>query len=377
MPLNKETAINNACTNNMEKAIINRRFQFRNKSHVKLNQKQILTRNRIRGKIENGTYRLVESPCLCGQGGGVVIAETDRYGLHLNTAICRECGLLRTNPRLDKYSLEEFYKCEYRDLYMESERVGKGYFEWMVVRGRMIKGLIKGYCAEIDFSGMDVFEIGCSAGGLLVPFLEEGATVRGCDYDQRFIDYGNKLRPGLNLFHGGLDNLKSENKKYDLVIINHVLEHLPDPNHAIEIINNSLKPNGILYVSVPGLKNPEYYFSPIKSFMGSLHIAHLYHFSELSLVQLMKGFKVIYTDDTICAIFQLNGNESGLRASLSSEYLGNIEFINQYEKSYKWKMKRLGLILKNIPNLIKMVMPSPFIKVIKVVRKRMKLSKLL
>lgn len=374
MPLNK-TAINNACTNNIEKAIISRRFQFRNKSHIRLNQKQILTCNKVQGKIENGTYRLVESPCLCGQGSGVVIAETDRYGLHLNTAICRKCGLLRTNPRLDKYSLDEFYKHEYRDLYMESEDVEEGYFKGMILRGREIKDLIKEHYTEIGFRGMEVLEIGCSAGGLLVPFLDEGATVQGYDYDQRYLNYGNKLMPALNLLFGGLEKLKSENKKYDLVIINHVLEHLPDPNHAIEIINNSLKPNGILYVSVPGLKNPEFYFSPIKSFVGSLHIAHLYHFTELSLVQLMKGFKVIYIDDAIRAIFQLNGNESTLSTNLSSEYSVNLEFINQYEKSFKWKRKRLGIILKNIPYLINMVLPFPLIKFIRVVRKRMKLSK--
>ena len=80
-------------------------------------------------KIDGGIYRLEETNCLCGSKGEVIISETDRYGLSLNTVICKKCGLLRTNPRLDKNSLTEFYIKEYRDLYMESKEVEEGYFK--------------------------------------------------------------------------------------------------------------------------------------------------------------------------------------------------------------------------------------------------------
>ena len=88
----------------------------------------------------------------------------------------------------------------------------------------------------------------------MVPFLEAGATVKGYDYDRRYLDYGNSRNPALNLCFGGLEDLKAEDKKYDLIIINHVLEHLSSPEATLEQVKGNLKPDGILYIGLPGLK---------------------------------------------------------------------------------------------------------------------------
>lgn len=344
------------------------KFKYTKKVHLKLTKEQILIRNRIQEKIDKAIYKLKYVPCLCGEKDNVVISETDRYGLKLNTVICKKCGLLRTNPRLDKDSLSEFYKKEYRDLYMESKNVEEEYFKNMVQRGREILGLIKKYCKETEFSDTRVIEIGCSAGGILVPFLETGAIVKGYDYDQRYLDYGNKHNPDMNLCFGGLESLESEGKKYDLIIINHVLEHLSDPKEAINLIKKSLKESGLLYIGVPGLKNPEYYYSPTKSFLGSLHIGHLFHFSRLSLIRLLKDFELLYIDDEIRAVCRLKNGLSNSDENLISEYNANLEFIEKYEKSFGWKFKRMKNILKN-PHLIKLILPPSVIKLIQVIRK--------
>lgn len=345
-------------------------FKYTKKAHVKLNKIQKATRDKVQHKIDNGTYKLEDVPCLCGTRDDVIIAETDRHGLHLNTVICKNCGLLRTNPRLDKNSLSEFYKKEYRDLYMESKEVEEGYFKNMIVRGREILDLFKVHCKGIDFKGMGVLEIGCSAGGILVPFLEAGATVKGYDYDWRYLDYGNNYNPALNLCFGGLENLENEGEKYNLIIANHVLEHLPDPQYAVNLIKGSLITNGILCIGVPGLKNPAYYFSPTKSFRGSLHIGHLFHFTRQSLMMVTRGFSVIYINDEIRAIFRKEKTAS--EDVITSEYSSNLEFIEKYEKSLRYKIKRLKIILKDYPFLLRIFLPQPVFNVLKTVFRKAK-----
>lgn len=313
------------------------------RAHIKLTAKQTRTRDKIQYKIDNGIYKLIETPCLCGKSDDLVISETDRYGLRLNTVICKNCGLLRSNPRLDDNSLGKFYENEYRDLYMGPEYVNMNtYLTNMIDRGREIIDIITKQL-QIKLQGMEVLEIGCSAGGILVPFLEAGASVKGLDYDRRYLDYGNNHNPALNLQSGGIESLKNETKKYDLILINHVLEHLSDPKRAIQLIKNSLKNNGMLYISVPELKNSKYYFSPSKSFLGSLHIAHLYHFTEKALKNLLNEFVVMYIDNEIRSLFRIKRNtEANLKTNMFSEYNDNIAFITNHEKSLSrtaWRLK--------------------------------------
>jgi len=338
-------------------------FKYTKKAHIKLNKIQMATRDKVQQKIDIGDYKLQEFPCLCGEKDDVVISETDRYGLHLKTVICKNCGLLRTNPRLDSKSLDGFYKEEYRDLYMGPEYGEmKDYFLNMVERGKTVCSLIKRCLPQINFKELNVLEIGCSVGGILIPFLEAGATVKGYDYDQRYLDYGNRYNPDLNLCFGGLEDLKPENKKYDLVIINHVLEHLIDPQYAIRLIKSKLESDGVFYISVPGLKNPEYYYSPTKSFLGSLHIGHIYYFTKSSLRYLMNDFDVLYMDDEIRAVSQYKNKKSDFPLNMENEFSANLKFILAYEKSLNWKIKRLGIVLKNYPYLIKLSFAKVFSK---------------
>lgn len=46
-----------------------------------------------------------------------------------------------------------------------------------------------------------------------------------------------------------------DNESFDLVICNHVLEHIPDDNNAIKEIYRVLKKNGIAILNVPIYKN--------------------------------------------------------------------------------------------------------------------------
>lgn len=312
--------------------IISKDFMFLNKAHLPLSDIQVRLRDAIQRKIDSGTYKLESCKCLCGCDNATIIAETDRYGFSLKTAICKDCGILRTNPRLDQNSLKEFYVKEYQDLYFNTATCGiPVHFNAQRTNGLYIKDFIESHHKDFKLNGRTVLEIGCSAGGILEPFLKAGATVRGYDFNDSYLEYGRGVDKNLDLRHGGIDDIRNIHDRFDLIIMNHVLEHMHDPKEAIQAAGKLLKDGGILYLSVPSIKNAQYYNSPTRSYLGSLHIAHLYYFSRNSLVSIMDNFEPIFIDDKVRGIFRYSAGKKAV--PFPDEHDRNIRFILWRENS--------------------------------------------
>ncbi|MBN1526089.1 MAG: methyltransferase domain-containing protein [Candidatus Omnitrophica bacterium] len=315
------------------------RFMFSGRSHVPLNSVQTALRDAIQDKLDKGYYKLEDCHCLCGADDDVIIAGTDRYGFAINTVICRSCGILRIDPRPSRGVLKEFYSREYQDLYWDAEPENiSDHFRAQVTGGVYMKDFIKGHLNISGFRGKTVMEIGCSAGGILLPFLEDGADVRGYDYNKSYLEYGRSINRGLDLRHGGIDEVKNTGERFDFLIMNHVLEHLVDPKEAVQTAFNLLKDGGILYLSVPSIKNANYYKSHDKSYLGSLHIAHLYHFSRNALMSIMDNFEPIFVDEKVRGIFKRSPGKKAEK--FPREYDSNIRFILWRENSVSGLISR-------------------------------------
>ena len=81
---------------------------------------------------------------------------------------------------------------------------------------------------------------------------------------------------------------------FDLVTLYHVLEHLRSPTEAMRWLHAIIKPDGLLYVAVPDMKNRRN-ASPFQRF----HSAHLYGFARelLTMLGLKTGFAIERTVD--------------------------------------------------------------------------------
>jgi len=81
--------------------MLSKRFKYNGKSVLKLNEKQIRIKDQIEKKIEKGIYSFEEVPCcVCGGKNFEILSEKDRYGLYVPVVICKDCGLIQTNPRM-------------------------------------------------------------------------------------------------------------------------------------------------------------------------------------------------------------------------------------------------------------------------------------
>jgi len=123
-----------------------------------------------------------------------------------------------------------------------------------VAEGKMIFDFLP------SWQGLDVLEIGCGEGRLASMIGMCGAAhVDAIDYSQEAITTANR--------RFRLDNVKfqcadahSVKRRYDIVVLAGVLEHLDNPFGELQsIIRRNLKREGLLIASTPSFLNPRGY----------------------------------------------------------------------------------------------------------------------
>lgn len=272
-----------------------RRLTAERKPAIRLRRE---TREAVDRFLASG-FREVPNPCLCGVDRSVLVARRDRFGIPLDTRLCANCGLVRSDPYMDEESLGEFYGEVYRDMYTA------GWLELTPAesfQSQQWAGLqIRNWLASHGLTAPDtVFEIGCGGGGILDVFRDWGSRVVGCDFDDRYLEHGR--RAGLELRQGSARTLSGSGTA-DLVIFSHVLEHLRDPVMALREAVPLLRSAGRVYVEVPGLMSVRRVYRTIDSYLQN---AHAWHFSLKTLDYVMRlgGFRRVLANEHIRALYE-------------------------------------------------------------------------
>jgi len=200
-----------------------------------------------------------------------------------------------TPEEITKFYAEEFYTGEYKnfnDSSLEVQTNDKEFFQsrWSDIYENLI---------EIDESlnnKTSILDVGCGWAQALLFFKEKGFDCFGFDPAIEAVNYGCKK--GLNLRHAGLEGMDVfEGKKFDIVSMLNVLEHLADPLNSINQIKKILKPNGILVIDVPNEFNNFQTAGRDVHGLDDWWVAppnHLNYFSKDSLSNLLKhmGFEI-------------------------------------------------------------------------------------
>ena len=199
---------------------------------------------------------------------------------------CTNCGLLKTFPNKNLKHIPQ----PSRDLFYEKNR-------------RFFEGLFRPVVDKITSYKKTgkVLDIGCSSGILLQLLKNKGFDVYGIEPDKKaYLTASKKFK--AKIFFGFLEGFAKKTKnKFDIIIYNHVLEHIDDVLNEIKLSKSILNKNGILTIGVPNTGN--IIFSLRKKYWESLMPnEHIWHFSTEYLVNLLKdqGFKILnvsFSDD--------------------------------------------------------------------------------
>jgi SAM-dependent methyltransferase len=269
---------------------------------VPLNKNQLRALQGFRERLDQGFYQFEHVSCLCGRHDGTLVASRDRYALPVSTHLCKRCGLMWTSPRMTVESLAAFYDLDYRPVYVGCEQAPEEFFTDQVQRGRSIYDFVAAHFPASG--GHTVFDVGCGAGGVLVPFVAAGWRAFGCDLDGQYLLRGRA--EGLELEQGDVSVLQKHGQA-DLVILSHVLEHLSDPRKSLQQISSLTGDSARLYVELPGILSIHKTYG---DFLVFLQNAHLYHFTLRTLSSLMveEGFVLEEGNENIRAIYRKDGS---------------------------------------------------------------------
>lgn len=223
-------------------------------------------------------------PCdLCGGTEVQVLATRGRHNTSLRTVMCRGCGLVWTDPRPSADETRNFYSDQYRQLYKATFRPRKKHvyreMKRAIERFRRIRPLLG--------RGMKLLDIG--AGGGFFPYVlgHNGFEITGLEPNRGYAKYANEEFQ-LDILNCFLQDADFENGSFDMITLNHVLEHLDAPFAALVRIFEWLKPGGYLNIEVPNIEAR--FHAPRNRF----HLAHLYTFNpeNLRLMGVKAGFTV-------------------------------------------------------------------------------------
>jgi 2-polyprenyl-3-methyl-5-hydroxy-6-metoxy-1,4-benzoquinol methylase len=158
---------------------------------------------------------------------------------------------VKERPRkedLEKYYSEKYYQEAKGSYEIEYDQAEQDYFVNKIAQKAFVLD------QHLNVAKPKLLDVGCGEGWALRYFKKKNWDVLGLDYSS----FGcEKFNPecSANMIVGNvyenLDKLIAEGRKFDVVWIDNVLEHVIDPEYLINNIKNIVSPSGILVVEVP------------------------------------------------------------------------------------------------------------------------------
>jgi SAM-dependent methyltransferase len=216
-------------------------------------------------------------------------------------AVDPDYGFVRVDPTpsaedVEKYYLNEFYTGEYKTFNDSELKVQEAQREFFRLRYQFIHDQCENFLGPLK--DRTLLDIGCGYCQALLYFKERGLDVHGLEPSKEGADYG--ASHGIPVTRAGIENMPRDlGRRFDVVTLLNVLEHLREPARAVtEIRERYLAPKGVLAIDVPNE------FNDFQTTANKLHNlgewwvhapVHLNYFSPSSLRGLLErcGYRVI------------------------------------------------------------------------------------
>ncbi|MCI5057521.1 MAG: class I SAM-dependent methyltransferase [Flavobacteriales bacterium] len=218
---------------------------------------------------------------ICGSSDSELLAKKGRNDVSLNFRICKGCGLGYLSPRWTKQAYNQYYATEYDKHYR------KDVFDLQSILEQAKKNVVVERFQNSNFLNsepLSVLEIGSGEGRNLAGFKNVSSENNLYAIEPSVQSHKILEGFGVEVISNDVDDdwhLKYP-KKFDVIIMRHVLEHFLNPIEVLNNLGKVLKEDGVLYIAVPNC------FKATNNVQSSwIRVVHTFYFNPISFKNLI------------------------------------------------------------------------------------------
>ena len=190
---------------------------------------------------------------------------------------CRNCGVVAMYPMPEAKEIKTFYG----DYHVYQDR-----------RPKLIQLLVRvfnhfqrrDFVRRLKLRRGNILDIGCATGTFLKTLERAGEfELWGIDIDEDAIT--ECRRKGINAHVGTIETVALPKRHFDVIIMNNVIEHVPDPERLLRVCLDLLKPGGKVYGETPTTRCISFYLSG-RYWFGFHYPRHLFVFCQRNLLKI-------------------------------------------------------------------------------------------
>ena len=193
---------------------------------------------------------------------------------------CKSCGVIFMSPPPEVDKLLSFYPANYHGYCPPTSRLTR-----FLIRLNL-KNRARLYYRLIGRTG-DILDIGSADGAHFDGLNEFGDwSFTGLEFNDQAAAEGRRV--GRKVFTNTIEGHDFFSQKFDLIIMNHLIEHVTDPHLTISSAASVLREGGYLVGETPNTDSFD--FEVFKSYWGGLHTPrHTFLYNPSALSQLLSG----------------------------------------------------------------------------------------
>lgn len=213
--------------------------------------------------------------------------SSSETGLMDQLVKCKNCELVYVNPRIDNSFTYAGY----------SEAIDIRHHEQDVYRIKSFKRAINKILVMLESNNVrlqfgEILDVGCAGGAFPKAAQDLGYKVVGLEPSRYLADHGVK-KYKLEIYTETLEKFAERKRKFSVISLWDVLEHLPDPKLSLGVIDSILKDDGILVLNLPMIDTlPARLLGKIWPFYLNVHITY---YEKKTITRLLQdtGFEII------------------------------------------------------------------------------------
>jgi len=228
---------------------------------------------------------------ICKSNNFDIITTKLRNNIQRNVVCCKNCKLLSLeNPIENPIDYKYDYMKNHSPI-IDKQLSPKELFDYCISSSALRNKIER--IKNLLHKDADVLEIGCSSGYFLHSIKNLVNSITGTELSEGNANFA-KDNCDIPIYQEHIEKINFNDKKFDLIFMFQVFEHIPNPIEVLNVVKNHLKKNGVIHIEVPNVNDALLSVFNIDEFSKFyFRLPHTYYYDKSTLTKLlsMAGFE--------------------------------------------------------------------------------------